>query len=227
MSLFAIQNMSITLLEIPTGCLSDKWDRKRVCCVGARFMLVSFILDAIKYLLKHKRLRIISLAETWHYGLNEAAFDFNSVFFKQFVPEWSLGIFRSIGHFANSVGNYFSFLSAKRWSLKFTILFGAFCDNLNNIISVLAASVWSPIIKIVSTFCSGLKEPAQDTLIQNDCSAQERATILSIISLIGSLFYSLCAILIGILADITSPYTAMLCFDVLALTSNCLFFCCL
>ena len=191
MSLFAIQNMSITLLEIPTGCLSDKWDRKWVCCVGARFMLVSFILYAIKYLL---------------------------------VPEWSLGIFRSIGHFANSVGNYFSFLSAKRWGLKFTILFGAFCDNLNNIISVLAASVWSPIIKIVSTFCSGLKEPAQDTLIQNDCSAQERATILSIISLIGSLFYSLCAILIGILVDITSPYTAMLFFDVLPLTSNCLFF---
>ena len=338
MSLFAIQNLSITLLEIPTGCLSDKWGRKWVCCAGTGFMLASFILYAVagnyfvlavasvlnglssalasgnnsallydslvqinrkddyhqeiskntslsqlslalgsligmafvfislravmiasivpaiiafiitlkltepkktnednstnilhifkslKYLLKHKRLRTISLVETLHYGLNEAAFDFNSVFFKQFVPEWSLGIFRSIGHFANSLGNYFSFLSAKRWGLKFTILFGACCDNLNNIISVLAASVWSPVIKIVSTFCSGLKEPAQDTLIQNDCSAQERATILSIISLFGSLFYSLCAFLIGMLADMTSPYTAMLCFYILALTSNSLFF---
>jgi hypothetical protein len=103
-------------------------------------------------------------------------------------------------------------------------LFGACCDNLNNIISVLAASIWSPVIKIISTFCSGLKEPAQDTLIQNDCSAQERATILSIISLFGSLFYSLCAVLIGMLADITSPYTAMLCFYVLALASNSIFF---
>lgn len=338
MSLFAIQNISITLLEIPTGCLSDRWGRKWVCCAGAASMLLSVILYAVahnyftlviasvlnglyhalesgnnnallydslvqikrkqdyhkeiskntslgqlslaigslagmafvfislravmiaaiipaviafvitlrlvetkksydsettnflhifkslKYLLKHKRLRTISLAETLHYGLNEAAFDFNSVFFKQFVPEWSLGIFRSIGHFANSLGNYFSFLSAKRWGLKFTILFGACCDNLNNIISVLAASVWSPVIKIVSTFCSGLKEPAEDTLIQNDCNEQERATILSIISLFGSLFYSLCAVLIGMLADMTSPYTAMLCFYILALTSNSLFF---
>ena len=338
MSLFAIQNLCITLLEIPTGCLSDKWGRKWVCCASAGFMLISFIFYAVagnyfvlvvasvlnglssalasgnnsallydslvqikrrkdyhqeiskntslaqlslalsslagmlfvfislravmiasivpaviafiitlkltepkktyeddstnilhifkslKYLLKHKRLRTISLAETLHYGLNEAAFDFNAVFFKQFVPEWSLGIFRSIGHFANSFGNYLSFLSAKRWGLKFTILFGACCDNLNNIISVLAASVWSPIIKIISTFCSGLKDPAGDTLIQNDCSAQERATILSIISLFGSLFYSLCAILIGMLADITSPYTAMLYFYILALMSNSLFF---
>ena len=341
MSLFAIQNISVTLLEIPTGCLSDKWGRKKVCCVGATFVLISFIfyaiasnyftlviasvfnglstalasgnntallydslvqlkrkkdyhkeisknislsqlsvglgsfvgmffvlislravmiasivpaiialiitlklvevkksynkdttglihfLKSLKYLIKHKRLREISLAETIHYGLNEAAFDFNAVFFKQFVPEWSLGIFRSVGHFANALGNYLSFFSAKQWGLKFTILFGVCFDNFSNIISVLAASVWSPIIKIISTFCSGLKEPAEDTFIQNDCSQKERATILSIISLFGSLFYSLCAVLIGILADKTSPYAAMLFFYVFALASNSIFFCAL
>lgn len=338
MSLFAIQNLSITLLEIPTGCLSDKWGRKWVCRAGAAVMLFSFILyafagsylvlaiasvlnglswalasgnnrallydsmaqigrkkdyhqevsknisleqlslaissligmvfvfislravmfasivpaiiafaitlkfeevkrsyddkntslihifNSIKHLLKHKRLRGISLAETLHYGLNEAAFDFNGVFFKQFVPEWSLGIFRSIGHFANSLGNYLSFFSAKHLGLKSTILLGACLDNFINIISVLAASVWSPIIKIISTFSSGVKEPAVETLFQNDCSEQERATILSIISLFSSLFYSLCAVLIGMLADMTSPFTAMLCAYVLALLSNSIFF---
>lgn len=338
MSLFAIQNISITLLEIPTGCLSDKWGRKWVCRAGAAVMLFSFILyafagnylvlaiasvlnglswalasgnnrallydsmvqigrkkdyhqevsknisleqlslaisslmgmvfvfislravmfasivpaiiafaitlkleevkksyddektslvhifNSIRYLLKHKRLRGISLAETLHYGLNEAAFDFNAVFFKQFVPEWSLGIFRSIGHFANSLGNYLSFFSAKHLGLNLTILLGACLDNFINIISVLAASVWSPIIKIISTFSSGVKEPAVETLFQNDCSEQERATILSIISLFSSLFYSLCAVLIGMLADMTSPFTAMLWAYVLALLSNSIFF---
>lgn len=338
MSLFAIQNISITLLEIPTGCLSDKWGRKWVCRAGAAVMLFSFILyafagsylvlaiasvlnglswalasgnnrallydsmaqigrtkyyhkevsknisleqlslaissligmvfvfislravmfasivpaiiafaitlkleevkksyddknkslihifNSIKHLLKHKRLRGISLAETLHYGLNEAAFDFNGVFFKQFVPEWSLGIFRSIGHFANSLGNYLSFFSAKHLGLKSTILLGVFLDNFINIISVLVASVWSPIIKIISTFSSGIKEPAVETLFQNDCSEQERATILSIISLFSSLFYSLCVVLIGMLADMTSPFTAMLWAYVLALLSNSIFF---
>lgn len=338
MSLFAIQNISITLLEIPTGCLSDKWGRKWVCRASAAVMLLSFILyafagsylvlaiasvlnglswalasgnnrallydsmvqigrkkdyhkevsknisleqlslaissllgmvfvfislravmlasivpaivafaitlkleevkksyddkntslihifNSIKHLLKHKRLRGISLAETLHYGLNEAAFDFNGVFFKQFVPEWSLGIFRSIGHFANSLGNYLSFFAAKNWGLKSTILLGACLDNFINIISVLAASVWSPIIKIISTFSSGVKEPAVETLLQNDCSEQERATILSIISLFSSLCYSLCAVLIGMVADMTSPFDAMLWAYVLALLSNSIFF---
>ena len=114
--------------------------------------------------------------------------------------------------------------SAKHWGLKTTILLGACLDNFINIISVLAASVWSPIIKIISTFSSGLKEPAVETLFQNDCSEQERATILSIISLFSSLFYSLCAVLIGILADMTTPFTAMLWAYILALLSNSIFF---
>ncbi len=49
MSLFAVQNLSITLLEVPTGCLSDKWGRKWVCCGGAATMLVSFILYAVAH----------------------------------------------------------------------------------------------------------------------------------------------------------------------------------
>ena len=49
MSLFAIQNISVTLLEIPTGSLSDKWGRKWVCRAGAASMLLSVILYAIAY----------------------------------------------------------------------------------------------------------------------------------------------------------------------------------
>lgn len=116
------------------------------------------------------------------------------------------------------------FLLPKTSGLKSTILFGACLDNFINIISVLAASVWSPIIKIISTFSSGVKEPAVETLLQNDCSEQERATILSIISLFSSLCYSLCAILIGMVADMTSPFDAMLWAYVLALLSNSIFF---
>ena len=49
MSLFAVQNLSITLLEVPTGCVSDKWGRKWVCCGGAATMLISFVLYAVAH----------------------------------------------------------------------------------------------------------------------------------------------------------------------------------
>lgn len=175
---------------------------------------------AFGHIYKQKRLRYLALAETIHYGFNEAAFDFNSVFFKQFVPEWTLGIFKGIGHFANSLANYLSFPVAKKIGLKATVLLGAFSDNLINIVSVLVANVFSPIIKTLTAFCNGLKDPALDTLIQEDCSTEERATILSVMSLFGTLFYALCAVFIGFLADISTPYWAMMCAYALALTGN-------
>lgn len=181
---------------------------------------VKHIWRAFLHIYKQKRLRYLALAETVHYGFNEAAFDFNSVFFKQFVPEWTLGIFKGLGHFANSLANYLSFPFAKKIGIKATILLGSFSDNLINIISVLVANVFSPIIKIITAFCNGLKDPALNTLIQNDCSEEERATILSVMSFFGTLFYAICAIFIGKLADITTPYWAMIVAYVLALSGN-------
>lgn len=266
MSLFAVQNISTALWELPTGCLSDKWGRKWVCRAASFIQLLAYILyamaesyqalfiaafinglsfalssgndtallydtlvqinrkddyhkeisknislaqlglalgafagigftyislrtvmfasivpttiavlitlmlvepdykketshnaakhiwQAFLHIYKQKRLRYLTLAETIHYGFNEAAFDFNSVFFKQFVPEWTLGIFKGIGHFFNSLANYLSFSVAKKIGLKATVLLGSFADNLINIISVLVANVFSPIIKVVTAF---------------------------------------------------------------------------
>lgn len=47
MSLFAVQNVSGALLEVPTGFLSDKRGRKWVCRAGAFVMLIAFIIYAL------------------------------------------------------------------------------------------------------------------------------------------------------------------------------------
>lgn len=150
--------------------------------------IFSAYLEFFEIYLRHRGLKYITLAETLNYGLNEAAFDFNSVFFKQFVPEWSLGIFRAINHFANSAANYLSCYVSKKISLKMTIILGVFLDNFVNTTSVLVASILSPVIKIMAAFSNGLKDPALDSLIKNDCSEQQRATIISVISLLQCLF---------------------------------------
>lgn len=185
--------------------------------------VIRHIWSSLKYIWKHQRLKYFTCADMMHYGLNEAAFDFNSVFFKQFVPEWTLGIFRSFGHFVNSFANYMSFFITQKIGIKKTILLGAFLDNFICLISVLVASVLSPILKTATAFCNGMKDPAFDALFQNDCNDQHRATILSVLSLLECIFYSVCAISIGILADMTSPYTAMLSAYLLALFSNGLY----
>lgn len=178
-----------------------------------------FILS-LRNLWRNKRLRYISLANSLHYGLNEAAFDFNSIFIKQFVPIWSLGVFRAMGHSINSLGAVFSCYFSKRIGLEKVAVYGYFGDNIANILSVLSANVLTPFIRLFAPLFGGIGNPAANVIMQEEIKNKQRATTLSNISILGSIFYSVFAIFVGALADIFSPYWAMLAAYTLALLSN-------
>lgn len=336
MGLYGISHFTTLILELPTGCLSDKWGRKWVCCVGAfslflssvfyaaaysyPFLLIGTVLTGVhralssgndetllyetmiqvgqknnfieviskmtasgqfalcvsavlgglfslisletamymtiipmglsfvislflvepkhlsqdntnfkhawnsfKYLMRHKRLRYLSFGEACHESLSETAFMFNPIFFKLFIPVWSLGIFRALGHLFGTAGSYFAFSMTKRLGLKKTFLYCAYLNNIINILSVLAASVFSPILKLGSSFVNSMKTPPGATLMQHETMSHNRATVLSVSSLLTSIMYVFTTAFIGALADVYSAYTAMLTAYTLALFSNYFF----
>lgn len=178
---------------------------------------------SIKHLFQNKRLRYLTLGEACHHGLSEAAFMFNSIFFKLFVPVWSLGIFRALGHLCGSIGSYMSYKITNRFGIERTFLWGAALNNIINIISVLSASILSPILKLGSSFVNSMKDPPTSTLIHNEIPNNKRATVLSLASLMNSGMYAICTVFVGALADMYSPYCALLTAYTLALFSNILF----
>lgn len=179
--------------------------------------------ESFKFLIKNKRLCFLTLGEACHYGLSEAAFNFNPAFFKLFVPVWTLGIFRSLGHLCGTLGCYFSYPFSRKFGIEKTFLYSAFLNNIINIISVLVASFLSPVVKLGSSFANSMKDPPTNTLMQNEIPNTKRATVLSFGSLLNSLVFSICTVFVGVLADKFSPYWAMLIAYTLALISNLLF----
>ena len=186
---------------------------------------LSHVWDSFKYLIKNKRLAYLTAGEACHNGLSEAAFAFNPIFFKLFVPVWSLGVFRALGHLCGTLGSYFSYRFCHRFGIQKTFLFGAFSNNIINIISVLANGLLSPFIKLGSSFVNSMKDPPTNTLMQNEIPNTKRATVLSISSLLNSLVFACSTVFVGALADTFSPYWAMLRAYTLALLSNFLFVC--
>ena len=172
------------------------------------------------FLWKNKKLRYYGLAETFEHGLNEGAFYFNSIFFKMFVPEWSLGIFRFFGHLFDAVGAYVSRFAEKNISNIKIAMYGSVGSNLINICSVLVSSFMSPVLKIGSSFAIGFNSPAAEVVWQDNIESIHRATIRSVVSLCKKLSFALFSFLIGYMADITNPYWAMLSAYVFALVSN-------
>ena len=165
---------------------------------------------SIKNLWNNRRLRYVALGDGLNYGLNESAYSFNSVFISQFVPVWALGIFKSLGHLMNSFGAHLSNCIARKIGINNTAGYGLVTDNFMNIISVLCNSILTPIVRLASPLSEGVYSPAINTIIQNEIPNNIRATTLSVTSIFSNLCYSGAAIFIGYLADITSPYWALL-----------------
>ena len=178
-------------------------------CKVATFFKQFFL--AIKNLWQNQRLRYVALGNGLNYGLNESAYNFNSVFISQFVPVWTLGIFKSLGHLMNSFGARLSNHIANKIGIGKTAGYGMLTDNFMNIISVLCNNILTPIVRLASPWAEGIHSPAVNTIMQNEIPNKIRATTLSIASILGNLCYAVTAIFIGYIADITSPYWALLC----------------
>ena len=177
----------------------------------------------LKYMQDNRRLSGLTVGEAMRYGLSEASFDFNAAFFKQFVPVWSLGIFRALGLVLENLGNRMSSLLSAQWGISKTTIRGAFADSAINIIAVLMSSFWSLFVRLGAPFCNGVREPLQNTLIKEESPDRTHEIITSLMSLGKSLIYAVCALFIGIVADLSNPYWALLSAYVLCLLSNWLY----
>ena len=194
------------------------------CNMVSQPTFIRQFMDSIKILWKNRRLRYVTAGNGLNYGLNESAYDFNSVFIQQFVPIWALGIFKSLGHLLNSIGAHLSSIFARKMGINKTAGYGLIADNFMNIVSVLCNSILTPIVRLASPLAEGVYSPAINTITQDEIPSKIRATTLSVASIFASLCYSGAAIVVGYLADITSPYWALLAAYTMALIMDSLVF---
>lgn len=181
------------------------------------------LIKAFSYFKRNKKLFCFAIADSTHYGLNEASYTINAAFFKTIMPVELLGVLRFFGHLVSSVTSYLSSKVGKIIGVEKTILLGAMSDNLVNVFSVLCANWLSPIFKTIGSGCFGIYSPATGSFIQKEISNDERATLVSFTTLLNTGFYSIGTLLIGWLADLYSPHTAMLIGYSSALILNSLF----
>lgn len=165
---------------------------------------------SLKNVWKNKRLRYLTLATSIDWGIGMAAYDFINVFFNKFVSTWVLGVLRTVSYFFGSLGCFLSHRISMRLGYTKTIMAFIGLNYLINITSVLANSVLSPFIKVFDNLSYSIAEPAQNTLLQNEFSDKQRATMGSVVSLFRSLAYGVFSLSVGVMADVFSEYASLL-----------------
>ncbi len=156
------------------------------------------------------QLRLISLAEIIEFGFGEAMFYFQAAFFKMLIPEWAIGFVKCLTHTCSAISFWYSGRILKRFGSRKVLISGTVIQTTFEYIALLIPTVASPIIMALNSLTFGVTSTARSLLMQEKFTDQQRATMDSMVSLSASVVFGIVSILLGWIADISSPIYAML-----------------
>jgi MFS family permease len=157
----------------------------------------------------NRKLRLLSLSSILGYGFGEASYQFTPAFYNSLWPIWAVGLARTLSNIAGGASFHF----AGRLIRKFGGLKLMIVDNITNrvvgIFSTLFPTILSPFLMSATSIFYGTTTVAKGALMQKEFRQEQRATMDSLDSLAGSIFFGIVSLLIGIAADKLSPGRAI------------------
>lgn len=166
--------------------------------------------EAIRFFLKNKKLRLLSIASVLGYSLGESAYQFRAAFVNTLWPLWAVGISNVLSNIGAGIGFFISGKIIRRFKELKVLIIGSIYNRLINIIALLFPTIGSPVLMSSTSFFFGLTGTAKGSLFQKEFTQEKRATMASLNSLAGSLAFSLAAPLLGFIADRIGPAKALL-----------------
>ena len=165
-------------------------------------------LAAWKDLCKNRKLQILAIIQMLNKGIGYPAYRLEGVYFNMLIPTWMVNITRVIKQLSGAIS--FSITPYIRKLGFFKILLLSSIGNvLIRSVGVVLNNFASPfIISLVNLFY-GSETTAESALLQKELSQKQRATMGSIVSLVGGLFKAIMYYVIGLIADAFSIYFAI------------------
>lgn len=179
----------------------------------------SHLSEAIKLFIKNADIRLVSFSSIWSYGIGESGWLFRSAFFASIWPIWALGIPQMLANLGAALGFFTAGKAIKKFGVKRLLLFGSIFAHTINIIAFAFVSVFSPILAILGSPFFGISMTARSTLLQKEFSDKQRATMGSLNSLAGSIFFAFVSFALGSIADLFDPAKGLLILQILMLVN--------
>ena len=173
--------------------------------------------EAIKLFIYNKKLRLLSIASMLGYSISEIKWEFSSAFTATVWPIWAIGISRMLPSFGASLSFYYSGKLIRKFTEVKILLFDSIVGKFASFVAFGIPSVFSPIILSLPSLFYGVGSVAEKTLMQQEFSDHQRATMSSLNSLGGSVGFAIMSMVLGGLADFAGPAQAMLILTVISL----------
>ncbi len=175
---------------------------------GERF--IELLREALRQFRGNAKLKLLAIADTLDFGIGEAVFYFQGALFDTLVPTWTLGIARCLNHLHGFLGFWFAGPVVRRFGARQTLIAGTLIAASIRFLAVVFCSIATPFAMAATNVCYGPTTTARGVLLQQEFSDRQRATMGSMISLLGSVVFAGISTALGLVADLSSPATAIM-----------------
>jgi MFS family permease len=186
--------------------------------------IYSHLKEAFVNFKKNYRLRVISLVSILGYGIGETSWVFKSAFFQLIWPVWALGIATALANFGAAVSFFFAGPLIKKYGKFPLLIFASVYGEIIGYIAYLFPSVYSPVLLSTGSGFFGTNTVIVGSLMQDEFSGKQRATMGSLNSFISSLVFSIFAVILGAFADKYGPINALIFANILQIPNIYLWF---
>lgn len=167
------------------------------------------------HLWQNKRLRLLSIQEILRYGIGESSFQFNAAFIRTLWPIWAIGISRLMTFGGAFVSFWYSNKIIKKIGEYNVIIMANVFTRTVNLAAYGYPTVISPVLMGTTSLTYGASMVSNNSLMQKEFTHEQRATLASITSLFGNLFYGVFSLIIGLFADTYGPAKALIMVQIL------------
>jgi len=157
--------------------------------------------DAVREFLKNKRLRLLSISDVLKFGIGEASFTFSSAFIALVWPIWAIGLSKALTFAAGALSFKYSGKIIDKYNPGRLLIISSLYNRISNLIALIFPTVFSPILLNSNALLYGVSSVSTSMLMQKEYTHEKRATMDSLNSLAGSLFFGIFAIILGFSAD--------------------------
>ena len=166
--------------------------------------------DAFLNFTNNKKLRLLSLSSILGYAFGEASYQFQSAFYNMLWPVWAISLAKTLSNIGATASFHFSGRILKKINGLKVLLIDNISNRIINVIALGFPSIFSPLLMSSTSIFYGITTVVKSSLMQKEFKNEQRATMGSLNSFAGSIFFGIVAFCLGFTADKMSPAKALL-----------------
>lgn len=162
------------------------------------------------HLWNNKKLKLLSIQDIISFGIGESSFNFSAAFISTIWPLWAIGFSKMISYGGAFLSYWFSGKFIRKLGAYNILIIANIYTRIANFIAYGKPTLFSPVLMASSSIFYGATSVSKNTLIQQEYTNEQRATLGSLNAFLGNIFYGIFSPFLGLIADFFGPANALI-----------------